>query len=139
MNEPSLSIRALLDRNIASKVEEPTASQHEDEYTALAGGRIGSRPQWTLVFELADGAIRGFPYAQFEGLQADDPDKAFTVMFASVAIVVSGHNLRRIVRAVCEHRAATIVEATRAQGLQLPESEPVVVGIRFREPCDNRR
>lgn len=138
MNEPSLSIQALLDRSAANgppnRPTENGSSPDEEGYAALAGGRIGNRPQWTLVFQQASGAVRGFPYAQFDGLRAEDPERGFIVMFAGVEIEVSGHNLGRVVRAVCEHRAAAIVEATRAQGLLLPESEPVVSAIRIREP-----
>jgi hypothetical protein len=136
MNEPSLSIRALLDRNTVSKVEEPKTSQEEDEYAALAGGRIGNRPQWTLVVEHADGAVRGFPYAQFDGIRAHDPTQGFTIAFADCEVTIEGRNLTRLFNRVCEHRVATIVEAPRSRGLLAEDDEPIVWSIQYRPRRD---
>lgn len=136
MNEPSLSIRALLDRGAEQRSNENRVdsvdTEDADDYQAFAGGRIGNRTQWTLVFQFASGAVRGFPYAQFDGLRSENPEAGFIVSFAGVEVEVEGRQLGPLLRAVCEHRAATIVEATRAQGLLRPREEAVVAVIQVR-------
>ncbi|MFO0900534.1 MAG: hypothetical protein U0836_24150 [Pirellulales bacterium] len=137
MNEPSASIRALLDRAAEPRSltsRDPLENTDDSgDYRAFAGGRIGNRTQWTLMFQSASGAVRCFPYSHFEGLRSDDPAAGFIVTFAGVEVEVSGRHLGPLVQALCEHRAASIVEAGRAQRMLLSTETAVVENVGFRD------
>jgi len=132
------SIRDLLEkqgRRIGSTVTPlAPAAEPKAEYEPFASGRIGNKPQLTLVFRKANGTVRGFSYSFFYSVESDDPADGFTIDFTHDKLEVVGRNLKRLFHLVCEHRAAEIVEAGRNELLQTPENDPVVEQIDFRKP-----
>jgi hypothetical protein len=104
------------------------ASQDEaDEYQAFSYGRIGNRPQLTLVIRQAAGGVRGFPYARFEGIGADqDESNGFFVRFGREIVSFEGRNLGELFGYVCNYRASEIFEADRHTAMQIGEGKGVV-------------
>ena len=98
----------------------------EDGYQAFSFGRVGPRPQMTLLFRKANGEVRGFPYAQFDGIESDNPDDGFVVKFGRTLISIEGRNLNRLFQYVCNYKAAEIVEASPRVAVQLCATQPNV-------------
>lgn len=113
MNTPNASFRALLQR---PPEDEDVRSQSvdEDAETAFTFGRVGSRPQLTLLFQRASGAVFGYPYANLTALRSEDPDLGFTLEFGDAVVKVTGRNLEMLFQYVCDHKASRIEEARRA-------------------------
>lgn len=101
----------------------------ESEYEAFASGRVGNKPQLTLLFRKASGEVFGFPYASFTEIRSENADLGFTVEFSGVEVEVQGQNLSKLFRYVCFHRAAEIVEAARSEQFTLDPKLPVVLKI----------
>lgn len=138
MDNPAQTFRTLLEKpkphwrpmeTAPSPEQEAIGDQPPDEYEAFAGVRIGNRPQLTLVFTKCTGEVLGFPYANLMQLTSTDVGQGFTLEFAGVEVVIKGRNLARLFRYVCDHRAAEIIEADRAEALLARQGEPVVEEI----------
>lgn len=104
----------------------------DKDYRAFTFGRVGPRPQMTLTLLFADGRGRGFPYAQMLGLEFDDEDAGFRLEFPGALVEVRGRNLKRLLRYVCDHRAARIDESTPQQSLAASDAAEVVSSIALR-------
>ncbi len=102
------------------------ATEEAEEYQALSFGRVGIKPQITLLFRKANGEVEGFPYADFRGISSVNEDIGFTVRFDTRTVKVEGQNLREAFRYICTHRAAEILEADEATAMQSPDGKPVV-------------
>ena len=126
-------VRALQGRATRVSAEEAHADDPADdeEYKAFAHGRVGTRPQRTVLFRKCDGEEEGFAYAQFSRIRTTDRGREFTVEFAGVQVKVEGRNLGKLFAFLCAQRVPEIVEAARATALSLPDSEAVVESIRF--------
>jgi hypothetical protein len=112
---------------LAQNVE---ASRDDDsEYKAFTFGRVGPRPQMTLILGFAGGHGRGFPYAQMLGIEFDDEDAGFRLEFPGQVIEIRGRNLKRLLRYVCDHRAARIEESTLQQSLVASDTAEIVDSI----------
>ncbi|WP_254509541.1 hypothetical protein [Anatilimnocola floriformis] len=129
----STAIRDLLERkpNKSDSAEVVDAEAVEpEEYAALANGRIGNRAQLSLVFRKASGAAHAYSYTHLFSVESDNPNEGFTVTYsAAKTVVVRGQNLAILFETVCRHRAAEIVEATRAQALETAKFYPIVTSI----------
>ncbi|MEZ6104429.1 MAG: hypothetical protein R3E01_36290 [Pirellulaceae bacterium] len=97
-----------------------------DEYRAFAFGRVGIRPQMTLVVRRSTGEFEGFAYAEFSGISGINEDNGFVVRFGPRLVAIEGKNLKRLFGYVCNFRAAEILEASGSAALKIPEDEPVV-------------
>ncbi|MEZ6101665.1 MAG: hypothetical protein R3E01_22245 [Pirellulaceae bacterium] len=102
------------------------ATEAADEYQAFSFGRIGIKPQLTLLFRKATGEVEGFAYADFRGISAIDENAGFKIRFDTRTVKVEGRNLRQLFQYICLHRAAEIVEIDEWMTLQLPEDRAVV-------------
>lgn len=127
------TLRALLDDRSPLSSRATGASVTEDnEYSPYANGRIGTRPQLTLVFHKADGSYKAFAYTHLFSVESANPDEGFCVSFSRIKVVVAGRNLNELQRLVWLQKAAEIVEAGQAASLQIPGHAPVVELIEFR-------
>lgn len=136
MNAPSL--RAILEKpRPLPRTESPPASplpaeaEPAEVYTPFASGRIGNRPQLVLLFRQASGAVRGFSYSYFYGVESNNSAEGFVIDFTHVKVQVVGQNLQQLFRLVCEQRVAEIVELGRSDRLAAAREEPVVERIDF--------
>ncbi|MEZ6104472.1 MAG: hypothetical protein R3E01_36505 [Pirellulaceae bacterium] len=102
-----------------------------DEYQAFSFGRIGVKPQLTLLFRKATGEVHGFAYADLRGISTLDEDRGFTIRFDSGTVKIEGRNLRQLFQYICLHRAAEIVEIDEQMTLQLPHDRAVVWLVKF--------
>ena len=139
MDNPAQNLRSLLEKprpHWQPKEElstpprsEPASESQANEYEACGRARIGNRPQLTLVFTKCSGEVIGFPYANLMRITSQDVAQGFTLEFAGVEVVVQGRNLARVFRFVCDHRAAEIIEADRAEAMLANPDGPVVESI----------
>ena len=126
MQRTSATFRDLLERPGAEPDAPPTESQEAVAYEAFSFGRVGAAAQLTLLFRQANGAVFGFPYASLSGLRSDNPAAGFTLDFCGVKVTVVGRNLERLFRYVCDHKAAEIEQARRAELFQSDPQAAVV-------------
>lgn len=128
MSTDNSTIRALLERPARAAA---TDENHDAdaEYTAFSYGRLSSRPQMTLMFRKPSGEVFGFPYALLTGIRSDDSESGFMVEFGQVTVVVSGRNLGKLFRYICEHRAAEVAEGSRSMAVCSFENECIVEAI----------
>jgi hypothetical protein len=96
-----------------------TPRDDDSDYKAFTFGRVGPRPQMTLMLGFARGHGRGFPYAQMLGIEFDDEDAGFRLEFPGLVVEIRGRNLTRLLRYVCDHRAARIEESTPQHSVKL--------------------
>jgi hypothetical protein len=90
--------------------------QPGDEYKAHA--RAANKPVLTLRFLTADASIRGFPYANLDGIDlvpADRPDDgpAIVVRFAGIAVTevkIEGRHLDTLYDQIGHHRVGWVRE-----------------------------
>lgn len=132
MNAESPRVRSLLERRTVSESYAPIEKDDVAEYTAYANGRLGNRPQLTLVFRKADGSVKAFAYSHLYAVSSDDPAAGFTVEFSKLMVTVRGENLDPLFRLVCQHRVLEISEISRNQVFDMVESEPTVQKIDYR-------
>lgn len=132
MQRTSATFRDLLERPGAEPEAPAPVPQEAAAYEAFSFGRVGAAAQLTLLFRQANGAVFGFPYASLSGLRSDDPAAGFTLDFCGVEVTVSGRNLGRLFRYVCDHKAAEIEQARRANLFQNGEDAAVVETIVLR-------
>jgi hypothetical protein len=131
MSQDNVTVRALLERpGRATRTAEAAAPDDETDYTAFSFGRVGNRPQMTLVFRMNSGEVIGFPYAHITGIRADDCERSFTIDFGTATVTVVGNGLGRLFRYVCEHRVLEIVELDRRTVLSRDAVECLVDSIR---------
>lgn len=97
-----------------------------DEYQALSFGRVGIRPQVTVLFRKANGEVEGFPYADFRGISSLNEESGFTVRFDARTVKIEGQHLGKLFQYICNHRAAEILEADPATAMNSPDGKPVV-------------
>ncbi len=102
-------------------------------------GRVGPRPQMTLMLCFAGGHGKGFPYAQMLGIEFDDEDAGFRLEFPGQVVEIRGRNLKRLLRYVCDHRAARIDESTPQQSLAATAAAEIVDSITIRRPVATAR
>ena len=103
-----------------------TSSDDPDEYQAFCFGRVGVKPQLTLLVRKATGDVEGFPYADFSGVSATDENTGFTVRFGTRTVRVEGRNLQRLFHYLCNYRAAEIIETDERTAMQLANGQAVV-------------
>jgi hypothetical protein len=109
-----------------------TSPDDPDEYQPFSFGRVGVKPQLTLLMRKATGEVEGFPYADFSGVSATDENTGFTVRFATRTVRVEGRNLRQLFQYVCSYKAAEIVETTMRSTMQIPEGKAVIWQIHIK-------
>jgi hypothetical protein len=115
----------------AEELVQNVEAQRDDdsEYKAFTFGRVGPRPQMTLILGFAGGHGRGFPYAQMLGIEFDDEDAGFRLEFPGQIVEIRGRNLKRLLRYVCDHRAARVEESTPQQSLAATNAAEIVDSI----------
>lgn len=109
------------------------------EVRAFTFGRVGMRPQMTLQLRLASGQGRAFPYNQLLGVDFEDEEEGFRLEFAGLSVEVRGRNLQRLLRYVCDFRAARIEQATIEQSIAANEEAEIVDAIVFRRRLSRDR
>lgn len=132
MNEHNPSVRNLLEkagRVQASTPPPKTTDETEGDYSAYAHGRISRHTQLTLMFRFADGSVRAFAYAYLCGAESPDPNIGFVLDFSQHKVGVTGRNLEKLLRLICQHRVAEIREADRSESFSLSEDVPIVESI----------
>jgi hypothetical protein len=127
MNMPSSSLRALLEKQ--GRDAKAEARDREEEYEPFANGRVGNKPQLTLVFRKADGSVLAIAYSYLCKIQSDNPALGFVMDFAHAKVEVRGRNLERLFQLVCQHKAVEIVEAARNQVFDVSQEAPLVEEI----------
>jgi hypothetical protein len=115
-----------------NSVEGQKQESDEGDYRAFSYGRVGLRPQMTLTLRFVGGSMRGLPYSQMLGIDSDDDDAGFRMEFPGTIVEVRGRNLKRLVRYVCDHRAAEIVESSAAASVGAPSTASIVDAIVLR-------
>ncbi len=127
-----------MDDKFATVIEGRFARKEADsepaEYQAFSFGRVGIRPQLTLLLRKANGEVEGFPYADFRGISAVNEDVGFTIRFDTRTVKVEGQNLKQLFQYVCNYRAAEIVEAEPSVVMQTPDGQAVVWSIFWQLP-----
>lgn len=121
------SLRVTRDSSSASDEVE------EDEYVAFGNGRVGNRPQLTIVFRKASGEVFAFPYLSLSMIRSLDPDRGFKAEFSGVEVTVIGENLGKLFRHVCDHKAVELVEADRSQQFNATNECPIITEIVLKE------
>jgi hypothetical protein len=106
-------------------------SEVDNEYTAYANGRVGTRPQLSIVFRKADGSAKAFAYSHLYSIETADPNLGFALELTQTKVTIKGRNLSRLFFFVCEHRAAEVIEAERNQVFSAADADPVVETIEF--------
>lgn len=128
----SNSIRKILgDANARSSVS-PSLDDTE-EYQAFSYGRIGNRPQLMIVFRKADGYCEGYPYSLLSKISSINPDQGFVIEFGSRTISVSGNNLERLFRLICDSKATELIESRSNSVFLQSEKDPILTVINFSE------
>jgi hypothetical protein len=79
----------------------------------------------TFVVRFHDGKIKGFPYAQMLEIESDDEQKGFRLEFPGIVVEVRGQNVKRLLRYVCDHRAAQVDEPTPQESLAASEGDTI--------------
>lgn len=136
-NSVSLSMRELLERRQPRLSEESSGvaqltSATTEEYQAFANGRIGSRPQLSVIFRKASGAACCFSYAHLFTVESENPEAGCIVTFsAGKSVHLRGRNLAQLFDCICFHKAAEIAEAHRSIGITADGSAPIVEAIEF--------
>jgi hypothetical protein len=97
-----------------------------EEYQAFSFGRIGIRPQMTLLVRKCTGEVEGFPYADYGGVSATNEDDAFSVKFGQRLVRIEGRQLQQLFRYVCNYRAAEITEVDARTSMHVAEDKAVV-------------
>jgi hypothetical protein len=129
--KPETSLRLLLTRQEPEARNASAESNDEAGYVSLGHGRIGNRPQLSLLFTKSDGSGKAVAYNLFCGIEFDNPDEGFTLLFSTCKVVIAGRNLKQLLRRICQHRQAEIVEVGQRAALGAPPGEPVVETITF--------
>lgn len=138
-NSSSLAMRELLQRRSPRAADEAAEQRsaeatHDEEYTAFANGRIGTRTQLCVVFRRASGSSIAFSYSHLFSVESDDPQQGCTINFLpATQVQIRGQNLAMLFDSLCRHRAAEIVEAPRhatlnAGGCAVVEGIEVIEG-----------
>ena len=81
----------------------------DDEYEAFASGRLGTKPQLTLVFRTASGTSHGFAYAHLYTLDYN-PSVGIVLKFTQHQVTLLGRHLDELFRYLCLHRIQTVQE-----------------------------
>lgn len=113
-------------RNPISSVDE---DDDEQELTAFASGRIGSKPQLTVTFRKVDGSSHSFAYSHLYHLEADSENGGFTAELSHHTVTIHGRNLAHLHRLLCDHKVNLIQETSPTQALGIDENQPVVTAI----------
>lgn len=106
-------------------------AEDENEYTAFANGRVGTRPQLSVIFRKADGSAKAFAYTHLYSIETDNPDTGFVAEFTQTKVKINGRNLEPLFRFFCQHRALEVIEAERNQVFELAAADPVIENIEF--------
>ena len=114
---------------IVDGVQPHRATSEDSEYRAFSFGRVGVRPQMTLLLRKASGEVEGFPYADFHGIHSMNEELGFSIQFGRRLVNIEGRNLKQLFGYVCNFRAAEIVEATEITAMALPEFEAIVCRV----------
>jgi hypothetical protein len=113
-------------KNLAKGTAEPKDA--EEEYTAFASGRLGTKPQLTLVFRTVAGVSHAFAYAHLYAMEYD-PAAGIMLQFSQHWVTVRGRNLEGMFRYLCLHRVQTVQETDALHAEALPAKEAVVTGL----------
>lgn len=100
----------------------------DDEYTAFAFGRAGTRPQLMLVLRDKVGLRRAFAYTHLYDL-AYDPDVGISLTFTKHTVRLTGRNLDTLFHYLTTHRASVVQETDAVHALVLPADAAVVTGL----------
>lgn len=112
---------------VIERVQSVRATRDEaDEYRAFSFGRVGIKPQMTLLVRKSSGEVEGFPYSDFTGIWSLNEDDGFTIRFRDRIINIEGRNLRRLFDYICNHRAAEIVEIDSHAAMAVADESAVV-------------
>jgi hypothetical protein len=112
----------ILEGNFARK----SSVVETDEYEAFSFGRVGNKPQFTLLCRKATGEVEGFSYADYRGVSAIDEENGFSVKFGAQKVRIEGRHLGQLFRYVCNLRAAEIVATDEHTAMRLPDGKAVV-------------
>jgi len=105
-----------------------TEADGDDGYSAFASGRIGTRPQLTLVLRRVTGTAHAFAYAHLYALDYD-PSVGIALHFTQHDVALAGRNLEALFRYLCSHRVQAIQELDPLHAEALPDGTPVVTRV----------
>ena len=108
----------------------------DDDYTALAGGRVGQKAQQAVTFRTATGAGLTLAYAHLYAITDDGPEAGFTLEFTRHLVTVRGRHLGRLHRLLGDHRAREVRACDPLHARLVPDGEPVVTGLVMSERAD---
>jgi hypothetical protein len=108
----------------------PEIATPDEEYTAFASGRLGTKPQLTLEFRRVNGSCQGFAYAHLYTLDFDLA-VGITLNFTQHRVTITGRHLEELYRYLCLHRVQIVQEIDALQAERLMPKTPVVTGLEF--------
>lgn len=114
-------------RRLATSPVAPEAEEDE-VYAAFASGRLGTKPQLTLVFRRVTGTCHAFAYAHLYTLDYD-PSVGVVLQFTQHRVTIAGRNLDDLFRYLCLHRVQTVQEFDALLADTLPATTPVVTKL----------
>jgi hypothetical protein len=124
MNETNPHLARL--RNFTT--QPPDTPGVEEEYSAFAFGRVGSKPQLTLRIRQVSGTTRGFVYAHLYTLD-HEPSLGIILRFSQHRIVIQGRNLEEMFRYLSQFRVDLIQVTDPLHASTLADTVPVVTSV----------
>jgi len=138
MEGNSKGIVSILEKQGRSGAAAPSGEiDGENEYTAYANGRVGTRPQLSIIFRKADESAKAFAYSHLYSVETSDPAAGFVVEFSQTRVTIKGRNLEALLRFICQHRVLEVTEAERSRVFEVAAEQPVVEKIEFRPLTGN--
>jgi hypothetical protein len=116
---------------IESKFSRRASSEDDAEYQAFSFGRVGIKPQLTLLIRKASGAVEVFPYADFCGISSSDENLGFTLRFATRTVLIEGQRLGKLFQYICNFRTAEIMEADERTAAIAEPDKPIVWRVKW--------
>lgn len=126
MSETNTHLERL--KRIAVQPAPAEPADGDDEYAAFAAGRVGTKPQLTLVLRRVSGTCRAFAYAHLYAVEYD-PSVGIILHFSRHRAALTGRHLGGLFRYLCDHRVQTVQEVDALHAETLPAAAPVVTGI----------
>jgi hypothetical protein len=115
-------------KRIASQPTPVEPADEDDEYAAFAAGRVGVKPQLTLVLRRVSGSCHAFAYAHLYRTEYD-PSVGIILHFSQHRVALTGRHLDGLFRYLCDHRVQTVQEVDPLHAETTPADTAVVTGI----------
>lgn len=100
----------------------------DSEAAAFAAGRVGTRPQLTLVLRRVSGDCQAFAYAHLYRLEYD-PSAGIVLHFSQHRVALTGRHLGGLFRYLCDHRVQTVQQTDPLHAETLAAGTPAVIGV----------